>query len=164
MKRALYIVWLMMIPMAAAAVVEEEEVKEIVEEKYAQFNKALVGRDLGALTAICTADCKFKTRPGGASLSLDQFKKFRERGFKTITVKRAVTTVDSVVVHGDRATIRATWKGDLTAKSGKTTRNLRSFQKVLDTWTHADADWKLSSSTVQSTRNVELATRARSRQ
>ena len=161
MKRAFLIAWLLLIPMAAAAVIEEEELKEIVEEKYAQLNRALVGKDLGALAAICTADCKFKMRPGGVPLSIDQFKRFRQQGFKTITVKRARTTVDSINAHGDRATVRATWSADLTAKSGKKTRNLRGVQKLMDTWSRMGDDWKLSASNVLSTRTTEAPRPAR---
>jgi len=156
MKWAIQIVWLLLIPATANAVVEEEELKEIVEAKYAQMNKALVGKDLGALTAICTADCKFKVRPGGVSLSLDQFKRIQEQGFKTLTVNRARTTVDSVQVQGDRAIVRATWIADLSAKKGKSSRNLRGVQKLLDTWSHDDEDWRLSVSNVLSTRTSEI--------
>ncbi len=163
MKWAIQIVWLLLIPAAATAVVEEEQIREIVETKYAQMNKALVGKDLGALTAICTADCKFKVRPGGVSLSLDQFKRFQEQGFKTLTVNRARTTVDSIQVQGDRATIRATWIADLTAKKGKSARKLRGVQKLQDTWSHEDEVWRLSASTVMSTRTSEISKPSRAR-
>ena len=163
MKRAMLVGWLLLLAAPALAVIEEEELKETVEEKYAQLNKALVGKDLGAFTAICTADCKFKTRPGGVPLSIDQFKKYREQGFKTITVNRARTTVDSVQVHGDRATVRATWTADLTAKTGKKSRNLRGVQQLLDTWSHVGEDWKLSASSVLSARTFDVPRPARAR-
>ena len=163
MKRAIVVLSLMLMPLASQATIEEAELQEIVEGKYAQFNRALVGRNLGAFTALCTADCKFKLRPGGVPLSLDQFKRMRERGFKTITVVRAQTIVDSVAVQGDRATVNATWIAELSAKSGKATRNLRNVQKLQDAWSRIEDDWKLSNSVVRSTRTNEIPQAVRRR-
>ena len=156
MKRAIYILALMAIPMAAGAVLEEQEFAEIVAGKYAQFNKALVGKDLTAFAALCTSDCRIQMRPRGPRLSLDQFKKLREQGFRTASVTRARTTVDSVKVFGDKAIVQVTWIGDFTARTGAAARTFRTVQKMEDTWTREDADWLLSSSIIRSTKTAHL--------
>ena len=156
MKRAIHIAVLMLMPLAAGAVVEEEELAEIVAGKYAQFNKALAGKDLAAFTALCTSDCRIQMRPRGPRLSLDQFKKLRELGFRTAAVTRARTSVDSVKVFGDKAIVQVTWIGDFTARAGSGRRTFQTVQKMQDTWINEEADWFLSSSIIRSSRTAPL--------
>lgn len=125
------------------------DVRSAIQAQYDRFNASLVGRNIAALTALCTADCKLRTRPGGPALSLDEFRQATTEGFRKMIVKRARTTITSIATSGDTAHVRAVWTGDLDSTGGKAAaRRIHSVQHLDDTWRKTSAGWRLQASAV----------------
>src|SRR5207244_3885031 len=134
------------------AAAEQREPRAAIQSQYDRFNASLVGKNIAALARLCTADCKFKMRPDGPAVSLDQFRQTTTASFRSMNIKRAGTRIDSFAVSGNDARVKATWTADLVSMAADKKRHrVHSIQKLDDTWTKTPGGWLLQSSTVAST-------------
>ncbi len=133
----------------------QAEVRATLQERYDRFNASLVNRNITALTALCTADCKLQIRPGGPALSLDQFRQQAPTQFGKLILRRARTHIDSLAVSGSQARVQETWTGDLTSGAEANGRQrVHTVQRLQDVWTRTPAGWLLSSSSVVSVKTA----------
>ncbi len=129
----------------------QQDVRGTLQARYDRFNASLIGKNLAAFTALCTADCKFTTRPGGPTLSLDQFRQATTASFKTMVVRQATTHIDALHLDHNTAYVKATWTGDFASVSQEKKRHqVHSVQQLQDTWTRGAGRWQLQTSTVVS--------------
>lgn len=141
------------------------DVRSALQAQYDRFNASLVGKNVAGIAAVCTADCKLRTRPGGPALSLDEFRQATTQQFNSVVVKHARTTINSITTSGNTAHVRAVWTGDLASTAGKAAaRHIHSVQRLSDTWRKTPAGWRLQASAVTAVHTTVAGRPARERQ